>query len=143
MMCDTNLEHRWKAQHCKLVVKCHLDGNQMRIKSGPTLVCFQEVSQLAIEEVSIFRQMGPADRLSSLVGRQLNPGSKVCVFLCTRGTDYACMFGRFCAYSCMPVYISLLRTVLFRMSFLTRELCILCFFFFVESDARVSKCNNS
>lgn len=88
--------------------KCHLDGNQMRIKSGPTLVCFQEVSQLAIEEVSIFRQMGPADRLSSLVGRQLNPGSKVCVFLCTRGTDYACMFGRFCAYSCMPVYVTYL-----------------------------------
>lgn len=45
--------------------KCHLDGNQMRIKYGPTLVCFQEVSQLATEEVSIFRQMEPADHLSS------------------------------------------------------------------------------
>lgn len=144
MMCDTNLKPRWKAQHCKLVVKCHLDGNQMRIKSGPTLVCFQEVSQLAIEEVSIFRQMGPADRLSSLVGRQLNPGSKVCVFLCTRGTDYACMFGRFCAYSCMPVYITYLRWgrccsgCLFSL-----ESCAFYVFFFVESDARVSKCNNS
>lgn len=50
-------------------------------------VCFQEVAQLATEEVSIFRQMGPADCLSSLVIRQLNSGSKVTVFMCTRGSD--------------------------------------------------------
>lgn len=79
----------------------------MRIKSGPTLVCFQEVSQLATEEVSIFRQMGPADRLLSLVDRQLNPGSKVCVFLCTRGTDYACMFQCLCLflYACVCISV--------------------------------------
>ena len=72
----------------------------MRIKSGPTLVCFQEVSQLATEEVSIFRQMGPADHLSSLVGRQLDSGSKVCVFLHTRGSDYWALLFLFVMYLC-------------------------------------------
>ena len=116
--------------------KCHLDGNQMRIKSGPTLVCFQEVSQLATEEVSIFRQMGPADRLSSLVGRQLNSGSKVCVILCTRGTDYlvfvpflVCLCTYLCwGWCCWGCLFSL-------------ESCAL--YVFVESDARAPKCNNS
>ncbi len=121
--------------------KCHLDGNQMRIKSGPTLVCFQEVSQLATEEVSIFRQMGPAVRLSSLVDRQLDSGSEVCVFLCTRGTDYTCMFGRLCLFLYVCVLASLLRMVLLRMPFFSLESCA--FYVFVESDARAPKCNNS
>lgn len=105
-MCGTNLEplESTALQTCG---KCHLHGNQMRIKTGPTLVCFQEVSQLVTEEVSIFRQMGPADRLSSLVGRQLDSGSKVCVFLCTRGTDYTCMFVRLCLflYACVCISV--------------------------------------
>lgn len=56
----------------------------MRIKSDPAVVCFQEVSQLATEEVSIFRLMGQAGRLSSLVVRQLDSGSKVCMFFCAQ-----------------------------------------------------------
>ena len=75
----------------------------MRIKPDPTLVCFQEVSQLATEEVSIFRLMGPTDHLSSSVVRQLNPGSKVCVFLCTRGTDYTCVFVPILVCLCMDL----------------------------------------
>lgn len=103
--------------------KCHLDGNQMRIKPHCTLVCFQEVSQLATEEVSIFRLMGPTDLLSSLVVRQLDPGSKVCMFLCTRGTDYTCVFVPFL----VCLYVWLCVDLCEDDFFLTRELCILCF----------------
>lgn len=99
----------------------------MRIKSGPPLVCFQEVSQLATEEVSIFRQMGPAVCLSSVVDRQLNSGSKVCVFLCARGTDYTCMFGRLCLFLYVSARISFEDGAVEDAFFLTRELCILCF----------------
>lgn len=79
----------------------------MRIKFSPTLVCFQEVPQLATEEVSIFRQMGPADRLSSLVDRHLGSGSKsLRVFLHKREPIIHARLG-ICAYSCMLVYIYL------------------------------------
>lgn len=46
-------------------------------------MCFQEVSQLATEEVSIFRQMEAADRLSSEF-RVKN------LSMCRGGTDYLC-----------------------------------------------------
>lgn len=76
----------------------------MRIKPGPTLVCFQEVSQLATEEASIFRQMGPADRLSSLVIRRLNSGSNVCVFFGHCALVIIHLFLGVCAYSCVCVF---------------------------------------
>lgn len=55
-------------------------------------MCFQEVFQLATEEASIFRRVGQADCLSSLVVRQLLSGLKVCVTLCVRGSDYTVVF---------------------------------------------------
>lgn len=125
-MCDTNPEPHWKTtlQTCG---KCHLDGNQMRIKSGRMLVRFQEVSQLATEEVSIFRQMGPAVLLSSLVGRHRYSGSEVCVFLCTRETDYICTFGRLCLLFCVCMCISYENGAVEDAFFFSLELCILCF----------------
>lgn len=78
----------------------------MRIKSGPTLVCFQEVSQLATEEVSIFRLMGPADRLSSLVVTRQAARFRVkslCVF-CAQEELIIHVCSGLCAYPCMPVW---------------------------------------
>lgn len=60
------LENTNKLQTC--VERRHLDSNQMRIRFCATLVCIQEVSQLVTEEVSIFRQTEPAERLSSRFG---------------------------------------------------------------------------
>lgn len=61
-------------------------------------MCFQEVSQLATEEASIFRPIGQADCLSSLDVRQLHSGSKVCVSLCARGSDYTVIFVHLCLH---------------------------------------------
>lgn len=85
----------------------HLDGKQMTIKSGPTVVCFRDVSQLATEEVAIYRPMGQADHLSSLVVKQLNSGSNASVFLCTIGSNYACAFGRLYLflYACVCISV--------------------------------------
>lgn len=100
-----------------------------------TPVCFQEVAQLATEEVSIFRQMGPADCLSSLVIGQLNSGSKVGVFISTRGSDDTGKFGCLgpflfiCVRNSSEDAFSHFRAV---------HLMI-----FVESDARVLKCDKS
>lgn len=78
MMSDTNLESQWKAQ--RYTNLCNLDGNQIWIKSGPSMVYFQELS-LSTEEVSIFRLIGSTDCLLSLVVRHINSGSKACVFV--------------------------------------------------------------
>lgn len=67
MMWATNLNPHWKAPHCNFVVGVTCTRNRRGSKSARMLVCFQEVSQLATEEVSIFRPMRPADRLSSSV----------------------------------------------------------------------------
>lgn len=121
--------------------KCHLDSNQMRIKCGPTLVCFQEVSQLATEEVSIFRQMGPAVRLSSLVGRQLNSGSKVlCVFVHKRNWLHMHVWAFVSILVCLWAYLFWGRCC-WGCLFFSLESCA--FYVFVESDARAPKCNNS
>lgn len=60
------LENTNKLQTC--VGRRHLDSNQMRIRFCGMPVCIQEVSQLVTEEVSIFRQTEPAERLSSRSG---------------------------------------------------------------------------
>lgn len=82
-------------------------ATKTRIKFGPTPVCFQEVSQMAMEEVSIFRRIESA-------GFHFNSGSKVCV--CAQDK-------LFLYYFFMPVYVSLLSMVRFNI----RELSILHF----------------
>lgn len=117
MVCGTNLEPHWKHNIANFGLSPGWQPN--KVQRGPALVCFQEVSQLATEEVSIFRLTGPAGSLSSLVVRHLNSGSEVCVFLCTRGSDYAC------GHLCRSVFVSLLKMLLLKMLFFSP--CILCF----------------
>lgn len=68
------------------VERRHLGSNQTRIRFGGAPVCVQEVSQLVTEEMSIFRQTEPAERLSS----PFRVKSLACV--CSRGADYWFLF---------------------------------------------------
>lgn len=106
---STDPELLWRAQTRRktCVERRHLGNNQTRIRFGGTPVCVQEVSQLVTEEVSIFRQTEPAERLSSRLGV-----TSLLRMFCSRGADYW-----FLLLYCAIAWLLL-------MTFLSFELCI-------------------